>query len=577
MPISYVRTITSSSMTKNKVENSSRHIGFGIICEDSWLYAWQKTTLEKLMSENDVELKLVVFHNNRENEIGKTGNPSWLWKYYRNRVLKKSSILKLQDSKTLFEGVHKIQSKVAESHNTKGVLEDADLQKIAEAGLDFIINFSSAEDLGRLLSIPRYGVWAYHFGNPEKHTQEAPFFWEIYHQRFISSAYLLCLSDGGIGEELLCQGHLKANSSQRKNIDNLLGECTSWPLKMCVDLRNGQIKNLGDSNHIVRRKVSIVPSNLQIVLFPIIQFKLRLKQAFKLLFYTDYWNIGVVHAPISEFLNAGKKHEVNWFPNMPKNKFMADPFGLFLEDRFHIIYEDLKFEEGIGKTASFLYKEGEYTENKIVIDEEFHMSYPFLLQHKDDIYCIPETYQAKQVRLYKSRKFPSHWELEKVLIEDYAGIDSTLFNYKGTWYLFSTDKDNGPHYNLNIHFADDLFGVWEPHPKNPVKTDIRSVRPAGTLFEEAGELFRPSMDYSEKIEGRITINKIRILSKLDFLEEVQQVLQPFQNSYFSDKTHTLSKMGQYTLVDGAKELFILGNFGAFKYKMKRVLNKLRNK
>ena len=119
------------------------------------------------------------------------------------------------------------------------------------------------------------------------------------------------------------------------------------------------------------------------------------------------------------------------------------------------------------------------------------------------------------------------------------------------------------------------MGKWIGHPKNPVKTDIRSARPAGTIFECDGEIFRPSMDYSKKVEGRIVINKILTLTKTDFKEQQHCHLNPYKDTYYADKIHTLSRTGPYTMVDGAKELFVFNNMYALRYKIISLLIKLK--
>lgn len=558
------------------MKKTGRHIRFGIVCGSTHLHLWQEMVVMKLISETDIELKLVILEGNQQREKRTATSSSSLWNlYYRYRVQKKSTTLKLNKSDTLFEGIPKVHLDFVESGNREVQFQDDYIAKIENAKLDFIINFSPTKLIGKALNIPRHGVWVFQFGNPEKYKDVTPCFWEIYNQDVVTSGYLTRLTDESGTMDLLHQGHLKTSIFHKKNMDKMFQECTSWPLKVCEDIREGSSENLGTTTKVNIIKIVRFPSNLQILLFPLIQLKLLLKQGWKQLFFTDYWNIGIVRAPIQEFLNAEKKHIIHWFPNLPKTRFMADPFGLYFKDQLHILYEDLKFEDGIGKTASCLYDEGEFKQNNIVIDEEYHMSYPFLFEKDDEFYCIPETSQANQVRLYKALVFPTKWELKKVLIEDYAGIDSTIFKHEDTWFLFSTNKRSGHRYNLNIHHSTSIFGPWREHPKNPVKTDIRSARPAGTLFEYNGAIYRPSMDYSERIEGRIIINKILTLTVRDFKEEVHNSIDPFKDSYFSDKVHTLSQVGSYTLVDGAKELFIFNNFHAFKYKVKRIIAELK--
>ncbi|SDD92427.1 hypothetical protein SAMN05421636_102333 [Pricia antarctica] len=559
-----------------------RYIQFGILCDSTHLYTWQETVIKKLVAECDVELKLVVFEKagqidtypiSLQNSYSRIG---FLWNlFYRHKVKKKSKALKKVETGRLFKDIPKIHCNfITVDRLTQ--LEAADIEKIKDAGLDFMLNFASVQFSGTILNTAAYGIWSFWFGELGKYDGPTPCFWEIYHKDLLSSAYLIRVTDGSDLTSVLREGHLKTDILYHKNLDNIHFETTGWPLKLCHDIRTGQAGNFTNTRNIKLGRQISCPSNLQLLNFFGIQLSQGLKKAYNLIFYTDYWNIGIVFSPIQEFLDTEKKPVVQWFPNLVKSHFMADPFGILFKGKLYVLYEDFRFDQGLGKTASFLVDNGKFMENKIVIAEKFHMSYPFILEYENNIYCIPETHQANQVRLYRATDFPKKWKLEKVLIENYAGIDSTLFEYNDTWFLFSSNKNSGHRYNLNIHYSNSIFGPWREHPKNPVKTDIRSARPAGTMFIHNGEIFRPSMDYSEKIEGRITLNKISTLTIDDFEEEFHNIVHPFKNAYYSDKVHTLSQIGSYTLVDGAKELFILSNFNVFRYKISRILKKLKN-
>lgn len=557
------------------------HIRFGVICSATSIFAWQEIVIKKLISEADAELKLVVFEEGQKGQKNAMSpvhrsydKPGLSWKmYYRYIVRKRSKCLKEVAVTSVFEGIPNIGCTLIETGRF-AELQDADTAILKTAALDFILDFSSIRLTGNVLNAAKYGIWSYQFGDPAKYSGNTPCFWEIYKEDVLSKASLIRLTNENDTLVLLKEGCLKTNISYPRNLDKIHFESTKWPLQLCQDIKNNQTKNLSNT---VKREQNIIvpaPSGPQLLYFLLVQLKLFVKKAKKLIFYTDYWNIGIAHSPIHDFLNSQKTPEVQWFPDLPKDRFMADPFGIYFDGDLHIVYENLSFKQGIGKTARFLYKEGSFMENRIVIDEKFHMSYPFLFEHEGVIFCIPETYQANQVRLYRALEFPDQWQFEKVLIDKYAGIDSTLFKHKDMWYLFSTNKNWGPHYNLNIHYSASVFGPWQEHPKNPVKTDIRSARPAGTIFEHNGDIFRPSMDYSEKVEGRIVINKIVTLTISDFKEEMHNIVHPYKDTFFSDKVHTLSQVGQYTLVDGAKELFIFSNSNAFKYKISRILDKL---
>ena len=157
-----------------------------------------------------------------------------------------------------------------------------------------------------------------------------------------------------------------------------------------------------------------------------------------------------------------------------------------------------------------------------------------------------------------------------------GGVDSTLIQHNGTWWMFTTDRDVNTSYNLNLFYSDSLFDDWKPHPQNPIKTDVRSARSAGTPFVRNGELFRPSMDYSKKIEGSITINKVVNITKQQYHEITQNEVGPAKNTFFSDKIHTLAEANGLTVIDGCKEAFIFTNVNFIKYKMKIIFEKLKS-
>ena len=558
------------------------NIRFGVLCNDTQILVWQEIVIKKLVAEVGIDLELLIIasdHNinspQTSNLVEASSKSGILLKTYISYLKKKSRALQEVKAHSLFKDIPHIHCTINKNQDGSAKLENREIEKIASAQLDFIIDFSSARLIGEVVNVPKYGIWSYCHGDPEKYKGGDYYFRELYNEDVLTRACLIRSTIEPDTSMLLWDGYLKTNVFHIKNIDQIYFESTGWPLLICRDIQYNNAKATFRSRNIVEGEFFPPLHNLELLGFFLIRLKLLCKKAVKSLLYTDYWNIGITQSPIQEFLNPQRTPSITWFPNLPNAGFKADPFGIYFKDQLHILYEEFYFDEGIGKTSRLLFNNGQFSDNKVVIDEKFHMSYPYIFEYGDGIYCIPETYQANQVRLYKAEGSLDKWKLEKVLIENYAGIDNTLFKYDNTWFLFSTNKDSGAHYNLNIHYSDNIFGPWKGHYKNPVKTDIRSARPAGTMFMHNGDIFRPSMDYSEKIEGRIKINKILTLSNQDFNEEVHTVVEPFKDTDFSDKVHTLSQVGSYTLVDGAKELFVLRNFKALKYKFSTILRKLK--
>ncbi|MCP3683112.1 MAG: hypothetical protein GY861_10515 [bacterium] len=235
---------------------------------------------------------------------------------------------------------------------------------------------------------------------------------------------------------------------------------------------------------------------------------------------------------------------------------MADPFGIVKDSQVIVLCEDFDYRSQRGSISSLqLDGTNSWSEPKRSLDLSFHMSYPYLIKHQEEIYCIPETIAIREICLYKAQKLPDQWVKVGTLIENIEGVDTTIFQYDGLWWLMCTDEEQDPELNLFIWYAPDLLGPWKPHAVNPVKTDIRSSRPAGTPFMQNGNLYRPTQDCSRIYGGRIIINRVTCLTPVKFEEEQAAVVEPWSDSSFPDGLHTLSSVGNYTLIDGRHHMF----------------------
>jgi len=293
------------------------------------------------------------------------------------------------------------------------------------------------------------------------------------------------------------------------------------------------------------------------------------------IFHYDEWNIGIVACPITAFLDRSLKFEVRWLKPLPRGKFRADPFALVRDDRIAILCEEYDYHTSRGRIVGFeCHDDGELiSEPRTVIDLPVHASYPYLLTYKDEIYCIPETHQLREVNLFRAQEFPFRWTKVRTLINGVAALDPTIFEFAGYWWLACTNKEEGPLDKLQIWYSTDLFGQWMAHPKNPVKVDIHSSRPAGTPFMNGGQLYRPAQDCSGTYGRRIMLNRVKELTKTDFDEEQVSVIEPRCNSSYPDGLHTVCAAGLCTILDGKRLVF---NREALARDLRSVLTKTKN-
>ena len=273
----------------------------------------------------------------------------------------------------------------------------------------------------------------------------------------------------------------------------------------------------------------------------------------------EAWNVGAVRAPIHVFLGGMPASEVHWLPRPPEGRFLADPFGIVRDGRRYVFFEEYDFGPGKGVISCVDLSSGRRSV-ETVMRLPVHASYPYVFERDGAVYCVPETHQAREVRLYEARDFPRGWRLKAVLIRDFPGVDSTVFEFDGLWWLMCTHSDLGSFDRLYLWHAPGLLGPWEPHPRNPVKVDLGSARPGGTPFVHRGDLYRPSQDCSRSYGGRNVINRVTSLTTREFREEPVARVEPPAGSPYPAGLHTLSSLGDWTLIDGKRFTFVQSQY-----------------
>jgi hypothetical protein len=277
------------------------------------------------------------------------------------------------------------------------------------------------------------------------------------------------------------------------------------------------------------------------------------------LLYTDEWNVGIAEAPIDRFLDPGAAPPIRWLPRASAGSFLADPFGAPDGATDAVLVEEFEYRTGKGRIAAIAVEpSGDLAPPVPVIAAPVHLSYPYLIAHAGQTYCIPEMHQAGEVGLYRATAFPREWVRCATLIEGFAAADATIFRHEGRWWLLCSEE--GDHANTTLHawYAADLHGPWTPHLANPVKTDVRSSRPAGAPFVHAGRLCRPAQDCSVTYGGAVVVNHIRRLTPTEFEEAPVVTVDPDRRGPYPHGLHTLSAWGQRTLVDGKRRRFMAG-------------------
>ncbi|UOQ45418.1 hypothetical protein MUN89_05585 [Halobacillus salinarum] len=522
---------------------------FGILCDQLELKEWQKQTIDYLTSLEQVECSLLMQVTTEE---------------HLRRNKRRASIPSLSLQVPVLE--------LKENEHKRVQLSKMDVEEIKSYQLDFILSISSKNIPDEMIVLPTHDVWTF-----DHCLKKKPYWREIYDGNAVTEAALLKLERGGKCTALKTgyfATHFPSYRTQKCKIKRAISR---WPAYVCKEMLSENDtsdppavpkvnKALDPERHPTYREALIFSGKL---------FLNQCQSLYSKLFCYEYWNIGTVDVPIDELLTSTEP-EIQWI--IPKkNLYFADPFAYKTDQGIKIIMEELDYRKVKGFISEAeLGNAVDSAGVRETIKLPTHMSYPFIIEEGEHTYCVPETSEANEVSLYQLNQVNRQWEKITSLISNFPGVDSTLFKWRGCWWLFCTkgSSDSDSHNNeLHIYYAEDLLGEWTPHSLNPVKIDVRSSRPAGTPFFHDNELYRPAQDCSETYGGRIVMNKIETLSLTEFKETPVSCLEPKPDSLYPDGLHTVSMAYGKTILDGKRLDYHFTNLFKKIYKYKPLMNK----
>jgi hypothetical protein len=555
-------------------------IRYGIMCKGTTFQEWQARCIEHLLRLGNVQVALLIvddtvasqsiFHILRMTKGN--GFDKVLFKLYQRFLLRTRALRKVNLSPSLGK-VATINCKTMKRGESE-YFSEADVRIIRGFQLDFIIKFGFGIVGGEILNAARYGVWAFRHDDEENYSVALAGFWEIYNNDNVTGASLQRLTDRPDAGVVLKKGFLKTTSySHSRNLDAICFESARWPAQVCIDMRNRCASYLNDPPLRTNASTLRTPGNIDFLVFAGRILRNTVEAVYRFLFCQEHWNIGVVSVPITHFLDPRAKPRIRWLRERGINQLLADPFGILKDGRLTILCEDFDYRTCRGFISSVEFAETDDPQPAAAIVSPVHMSYPYLFEDQSEIYCVPETYQAREVSLYKAVTFPSKWSKVATVVRDFAGLDPTIFRHDAIWWLTCGNHDDTDNHNLYVWYATDLLGPWNPHPGNPVKTDIRSARPAGTPFIHEGHLIRPAQDQSGR-QQCIVLNRVTRLTTTEFSEEPIATVKPELDGPLPSGVHTLSAVGNFTLIDGSRFIFV---GSGFEHRMAQLIAAIRRR
>jgi hypothetical protein len=247
-------------------------------------------------------------------------------------------------------------------------------------------------------------------------------------------------------------------------------------------------------------------------------------------------------------------------------RFVADPFILQESDAWYMFFEVMNAQTDQGDIGLATSADGlRWTYSQIVLDEPFHLSYPYVFKWQGEFFMVPESRRANSVRLYKSISFPTRWAFVGVLLEGAYG-DPSVFCFDDMWWMFvcPTSDEND---TLRLYYAADLMGPWIEHPKSPiVEGNANAARPGGRVLVLDGRVIRFAQDDEPVYGNRVRAFEITELTTGSYRETgagPDPLLGPSGKGWNARRMHQvdLHQIGEnrwIACVDGAGEKLVFG-------------------
>lgn len=283
---------------------------------------------------------------------------------------------------------------------------------------------------------------------------------------------------------------------------------------------------------------------------PLVRFIAKVQRKF---LYHRQWFVHIDrHA--SEPTNCGFHDGIDLFP--PNDRFWADPFLWQHDGRCFVFVEELPFSAKKGHISVIECDEsGQVLNCTKVLEEPWHLSYPYLFEWGGELWMLPESGHSRRVTLYRCESFPYRWVEAKVLMDNVRTADPTLIEHEGFWWLFINIAAEGEsiHEHLHLFQAPTPLGPYTPHPRNPIRQGTTGVRSAGTPYIRDGVLYRPAQDCAGVYGRRTIVNRVDVMTAEMFSETECATIEP---GWRRDvlRTHTLSLREGWRAVDALRWL-----------------------
>ena len=283
--------------------------------------------------------------------------------------------------------------------------------------------------------------------------------------------------------------------------------------------------------------------------------------------YAESWNVAWRKKSVGSILED-KKTEFNVIDNSFRY-WAADPFIFEYAGKTYIFAELYDYVKCRGCLGYYELSSSSPKWKKI-IEEEYHLSYPYIFETKEGIFIMPESGANKDLTVYRAVSFPDKWEKISVLRSGIQYGDTTPFEWNNHKYALAYDVETAEYKLILLDLES-----GEKADREILCSDINCRRPAGAVFLSEDKWMRPAQNCENGYGKGLCFYEFFMNEHGEYFEEIQQMLSPEQLNYskkiYLNGMHTYNASEEYEVIDIKTRRFNILNF------IFRLLGKVRRK
>ncbi len=528
------RTLLVEGTSKAQMTNKIR---VGVLIDSHLIPEWSYVMLDQIRTGQFAEVVLVVKNDSHAN--GKHRSTRGATFKTRTLVLRALATIEglldnsrpdafaQKDIRQLFPRIPLIAVNPVREGDADALVAE-DIAIISSFKVQVLIKLGFRALTGAVLTCTPYGVWALRHGDFDNSQSQPDGLWEVMERRPETYSVLEILHEDPEPNDILFESYSQTDPlSVSRSRNSYYWKSSTFVPRKLKDLFvlgeerfRSRIAQLNQHFEHAPRRIQPTPHLSILICSTVKHYARRVLRKLKAAFFFNQWILLysiTPHTPFSPSFGAFKKIVP------PKDRFWADPFFIHAHDRYYVFLEEQFYRDNKAHISVLtIDKDGRYSNPETIIEKPYHLSYPFVMCYNDDYYMIPETAENRTIELYKCSDFPKKWELNKILVSDIRAFDATIFHKDGMWWLFANVCENegsSSSDELFLFYSCDLISSdWTPHPMNPIVSDVKSSRPAGSMFLLDGRIYRPSQNSGQRYGYGMKLNQVVTLSESDYEE-----------------------------------------------------------